>query len=186
MSSPPLGFAADIGARAPHGTRVRYVAARCRCADCRRTNTEYQRTRAKAKVYDGWNGLVDASPVRKHLIVLSAAGVGIRCVSDIASVPRVTLNDIKQGRRARIRAMSARRVLAVTAAAAMHDYTLLPCGDLLERLEHLRVFNDWTGRELARRLGYKGNSIQFRDPMTARNVRKVERFLRDWMLRERA
>lgn len=182
----PADLPLDVGERSPHGTRVRYVAAKCRCTDCRRANTEYQRTRAIAQVRGNSNGLVDAGPIRKHLLALSVAGVGIRCVSDIARVPRITLNEIKQGRRARIRALSASRILAVTRDAAMHDYTLVPGAELLERLEHLRVFNDWTGKELARRMGYRGNSIQFRDPLTARNARKIERFLRDWMLQERA
>lgn len=34
---------------APHGTRARYVGARCRCNDCRRANTEYYHRRQTAK-----------------------------------------------------------------------------------------------------------------------------------------
>ena len=50
-----------------HGTRFMYVAASCRCADCREANRDYQRPYMKAaykarKQWAGWKPLRRAIP----------------------------------------------------------------------------------------------------------------------------
>lgn len=72
-----------------------------------------------------------------------------------------------------------KHILAVT-KDALNDAKLLDPVDLLERLEALRVAHGWTKTERARRMGFKSRTVQFRKhAMTAKSVRRVERFIRN-------
>ena len=59
-------------------------------------------------------GLVSAGPARAHLEVLRAAGGGTRAIAGAAGVARRSVSDVVSGRKARIRAETASRLLAVT------------------------------------------------------------------------
>lgn len=156
-----------------HGTRARYVSG-CRCAPCRAANSEYARYRAKVREED-WNGLVDAGPARRHLQKLSAAGVGYKTVADACDVGRTTLAEVMAGRKLKLRARTAKSILAVT-AASIADHALVDASPLWRRVKELQG-EGFSKAELARRLGFKREAIQFgKRRVLARTVQRVERF----------
>jgi len=157
-----------------HGTRARYVAGKCRCDECRRANREYARSRARGEP----NGLVDAGPARAHLLELSAQGVGRRAVAAACDVALTVLQDVRTGRKLRIRAESSRRILAVD-AGAMADHALVPARETRKAITELRHAG-LTKREIAQRLGSMAStpSLQLtRRKVTAVNALKVRRLV---------
>lgn len=172
--------ASELAARHPCGTRAKYAGG-CRCNACRRANTDYENARARARARGEWNGLVPAAPVRAHLRRLSAAGVGRRTVADISGVGASAIAELASGRKDQLRAMTAKRILAVT-AEALNDSTLVlarPTWVLIRRL----LAEGFTLGELAWRLGYKTRALQLRrDRITARNAMRVARFYHQVML----
>jgi arginyl-tRNA--protein-N-Asp/Glu arginylyltransferase len=101
----------------PHGTRAKYVVEKCRCAACRRANSDYQTMREKRKAYEAWGdikpALVPADEVREHLAFLSEVGVGLRQVHRVTGIHRSTLQKLKR-KSARVRYETADRILAVS------------------------------------------------------------------------
>ncbi len=96
----------------PHGTKARYNLNGCRCDECRADNRRYERKRllwlSGAKV----GGLVDAAPVRRHVMKLQKKGMGYKRIADLAGVPQSAVGAIIWGRYDR----AAKRVKATTAA----------------------------------------------------------------------
>jgi hypothetical protein len=163
---PPDGF--------PHGTRARYVGARCRCDACRAANRNYQRSRAGQP----FNGLVDAAPARAHLELLSSQGVGRRAVAAASDVSCSVVQDIRTGAKQRVRADTVRRLLAVD-AGAIADHGLVPAKETRVALREL-LRHGLTRQEIAERLGStaKTPSLQLtKRHVTARNALKVKRLL---------
>lgn len=157
-----------------HGRRARYVAG-CRCDVCRAANRNYARRRLQAQREGDWNGLVDAGPARAHLLSLSRAGVGRRAVAAASDVALSVIAAVRSGEKTQIRARTARRILAVT-AAMVSDHAIVGPGRTHQRIKHLVEEEGFTKAELARRLGYARPALQFnRRRMTARNVARVER-----------
>lgn len=157
-----------------HGTRARYVAGKCRCDECRTANREYARTRAHAEP----NGLVDAGPARAHLLELSAQGVGRRAVAAACDVALSVLQDVRTGRKLRIRAETSRRIMGVD-AGAMADHALVPARETRKAVTELRHAG-LTKREIAERLGSTAStpSLQLTRPkVTAVNALKVRRLV---------
>lgn len=121
---------------------------------------------------------MSAAKARRHIEKLSKAGVGRRTIQDISGVGDTTLQEVKSGKKTRIRARTEKAILEVTAEATTCARLVDP-GDLLQRLDALRLAHGWTRRELARRFGFKSNVCQFNPlRMTAENVHRVERFIR--------
>lgn len=83
-----------------------------------------------------FNGLVPAGPVLKHLKKLSKQGVGYARVALAANYSRSGLHLLMSGRRTRLRALAAKRILAVdrTAIAA---YGLVDIGPTKRQLKTL-------------------------------------------------
>lgn len=46
-------------------------------------------------------------------------------------------------------------------------------------LERMREHEGWTHKELATRLGYKGNALQFGDKITTKSLQRINRFLKE-------
>ncbi len=172
----------SVIARLPHGRRARYVSG-CRCEECRRANTLYETQRNRARARGDWNGLVDATRGRRHLLRLSRAGVGRRTVCDIAGISRTVYSAIRSGRKLKIRARTARRILTVT-RAAMHDAKLLPAAPTLSRIRRL-LEEGFTRGEIARRLGSRARipalQIGRRPRVTARTAMRVQKLWRSIM-----
>jgi len=168
------GIAKVASERFAHGTRARYVSGRCRCDDCRRANREYARGRSRSEP----NGLVDAEPARAHLLELSANGIGRRAVAAACDVALSVLQDVRTGRKPRIRAETSRRILAVD-AGAMADHGIVSARDTRKALAELRHAG-LTKREIAERLGSRAAtpSLQLTRPrVTAINALKVRRLV---------
>ena len=176
MSLPHMKPIAVLAEAKAHGTRVKYLGG-CRCLPCRAANAGYECRRLQARRSGDWNGLIPAGRARQHLLALSSAGVGRRTVADIAGVPQSLLHRIRSGRRRRIRALTARRILLVS-RTAMNDARLVPAGRAWRMIERL-VEEGFTRAEIARRLGYHSRALQLnRTRITARSLMRVERFYR--------
>ena len=144
-----------LAERHEHGTYTRYKCG-CRCDDCRKANRLYRRRRVRACLRGETNGLVSATPTRRHLSALREAGVGRKTVHAVSGVAYSLLVRIGQGRKTQIREQTARRVLAV-------KRTALREGARIDASATWRLINvlldEWqlTRQELAELLGKKGN-----------------------------
>ena len=108
---------------------------------------------------------------------LSRAGVGKRAVAAASDVCMTVLTNIRTGKKAQIRARTERRILAVTPAMAS-DRALVKSGRTFRLIAKLKD-EGFSKAELARRLGYRNEALQFkRNRMTARNVARVENLYR--------
>jgi Zn ribbon nucleic-acid-binding protein len=160
----------------PHGARVRYLAG-CRCEACREANNAYERMRAKLRRAGQGNALVSSARVRRHLVKLSAAGVGRRTVADLAGVPPSTLAAVRAGTRTHVRRQTEARILAV-GVDALTDAKLVPARSTWRLLDKM-LAEGFTRGALALRLGKKTPALQVRrDRVTARTRARVERLYR--------
>jgi hypothetical protein len=176
LSSRGLRPVAELGAERPHGTRLRYISG-CKCFHCRRANSDYERERKAARENGDWNGIVPADQARDHLKSLSRAGVGKRAVAASSDICMTVLQDIRTGKKRQIRARTARKILAVT-PAMVSDGALVKPGRTFRLIDEL-LEEGFSKAELARRLGYRNQALQFsRRRMTARNVARIERLYR--------
>jgi hypothetical protein len=165
--------------RFAHATRAPYTSG-CRCAACRKANTEYARKRAKAIIFHGKNNLVSADRARKHLFNLSRRGVGRRAVAAACDVSETVLGEIRVQRKTSIRRYTESRILAVTPEATL-DRALIPAKQTWVQIQRL-LREGFTKAELARRLGYKSPALQInRKRVTAANAARVDRFYRSIM-----
>ncbi|MGH8748830.1 MAG: hypothetical protein ACREU5_06960 [Burkholderiales bacterium] len=171
----------------PHGLRVRYMAG-CRCDECREANNSYERMRGKLRRNGEANGLVDAARVRRHLLRLSRAGIGRRTVADVAGVSASIVGAVRSGRKARLRAQTAKRILAV-GPDVLTDAKLVDARSTWRKIERL-LAEGFTRGAIAVRLGMQSPALQLRkDRVTARNRARVDRLYREIMgaeTRERA
>lgn len=104
-----------------HGTSTRYVNG-CRCEQCRLANRLRQRQASRRKLAIAYGmeapTLVDATRVRAHLQMLTAAGMGRRRIAHVAGVSVTVvarLTGLEHSRpAARVRPDTERKLLAVT------------------------------------------------------------------------
>ena len=132
------GIALVDPTRWEHGTRARYVAARCRCDDCRRANREYAHRAALRVARGGADPLVLADAARAHLLELAKADVGRRAVAAASDVSATVLQGVQSGRKAQIRRSTETRILAVD-TSARSDYSRVPAGPTKAALKKLRT-----------------------------------------------
>lgn len=169
----------DLGARHPHGVRVRYMAG-CRCLQCRMANTNYETARARARKAGDWNGVVDATPARQHIRKLSRQGVGYKLVAEAADLPTSIVFGIRTGDRPRARARTVRKILEVN-TACRGDRTLISAKPTWRRIDAL-LEEGYTKAALAKMLGYTRPALQIgQERVTVRNAAKVERLYRRLM-----
>jgi hypothetical protein len=168
----------------PCGTRAKYVAGGCHCMLCRAANSRYECERAAARKRGEGNGLVSAARAQAHLRwLLSKHGVGRRAVRAASDVGETTLQEIRSGRKTKIRAQTERRILAVD-RLCVSDHALVPARRAWALLKRLKA-DGYPALRLVRFLGGKSSGLQFgRVMMTARNVRRVERLYRELMAEE--
>lgn len=83
-----------------HGaTGTCYVIGKCRCDDCRAGNSARERRRTRLKAYGRYDkGLVDAGPVREHVLMLRAAGMGYKTIAHRAGVSVTGVRTLIYGR----------------------------------------------------------------------------------------
>lgn len=142
---------------AEHGTRRRYRQG-CRQECCRAAMRAYDKRYALARAR-GLSSMVDAAPVRAHVLWLAAYGIGTEAVSRAAGVHREVVKRLvhgtpSQGREPsqRLRRSNAERLLAVQRVIDhVTDLARTPAGETQQRLRSL-VATGWTQLELANRL----------------------------------
>lgn len=168
--------AAELGANRPHGVRLRYMAG-CRCFKCRRANSSYEAQRIKARAAGDWNGYVDTTPARLHILKLSGEGLGYPMVAAATSVSRSTVLAIRNGRQLQARARTVRKICAVT-IACLGDGARVPAAGTWQKIGWL-LEEGYTKAALARLLGHKSPALQIRkDLITVRTRARVERLYR--------
>ena len=165
--------ASELAAGRSHGDRLRYMGG-CRCDECRRANTQYERLRAAARRAGDWNGVVDAQRAREHLRALAGRGIGRRAVSDVSDVAETTIVEIAAGRKAKIRARTERALLAVDDASAADGALVSATGTW--RLLNELLQDGYTKAFLATRLGRRTPSLQVgKHQVTVRTRHDIER-----------
>ena len=147
------------GEPCPHGTKLRADSLRV-CGRCRDRLA--------------WNGLVSATPARRHLRNLARAGVGYRQAADAAGVAASVVAKIRSGERRRIRKHTADRLLEVDAGAAA-DHAVVDGAETRRMLRELEPEFLTKGR-LARALGYQTDALQIgRGRVLARTEARVRK-----------
>jgi hypothetical protein len=170
-------------AKREHGSRARYVAG-CKCMLCRAANSRYESERKAARQAGDWNGLVGAKRARRHILRLSAKGIGHATVADAAKVPHETVRLIRSGAREKIRARTERKILDVTMEAAA-DCALVDAGPTWRRIRELIEQGGFSKAEIARRMGFKTPALQIgKKRVWVRTASRVERFWRFYLRRE--
>lgn len=168
-----LPSAAELAARHPCGTRVRYVAG-CRCAACRQANTTYRNMRNLAALRGETNRLVSARRARSHIIALGRRHVGYRMIADAARISGKTVRDIRSGHKKQLREQTEKRILAVTPHQCS-DLTLVSARSTWRQINKL-VDEGYTHSTLARMLGRKYPQLKLRkDRVTVRMKHRINR-----------
>lgn len=83
--------ATDTRTLPDHGSYARYTIHACRCDDCREASNAYNRDRDRQIAYGRWRPFADAAPVRAHLKLLAAAGIGPSRIPGLAGVPVIAV-----------------------------------------------------------------------------------------------
>ncbi len=148
-------------ARHQHGTRTAYVLDKCGCGPCREANRRAERARSRAKLYGRYDaGHVDAQPVREHIQVLTAYGIGLKRIAALAGVSNATLGKIIYGDpsrnmppRVRVEKRVHENVLAVGATLENLGCTVNVDGVGTRRRLQALVYIGYSQSYLADRLG---------------------------------
>jgi hypothetical protein len=160
------------------GVRAKYIAG-CRCDDCRKSNTLYERLRAAARRNGDYNAMVPAARARTHILKLRRQGVGLRAIAAATNINRSVLQGIVSRRRGHCWTRNERKILACTPAIA-GDHALISARATWRRIEQL-IEEGFTKRQLARRLGKQSDALQLgRERITVKNAAKVERLHRSF------
>ena len=160
----------------PHGVRARYVQG-CRCVPCRAANSRYATGRTLERLKGNQNDCQQATEARSHLLMLQKKGVGYKQVAKKTGIsPGIILN-IRKGTRKNIRALTSRKILAVTADERAAAATV-PARESWRRLRWLIEKGGFTKTALARMLGSKakvpGLQVQ-KDRVRVKTARRIKR-----------
>jgi len=162
-----------LGKDRPHGERIRYLAG-CRCALCRKANSNYANERAAAIRAGDWNGIVSAQKARTHLATLSAHGIGRRTVSNITGVSETCISAITSGQKIKIRAKTEKLILAVT-TQCQADGALISAKPSWKLINEL-LKDGYTKSDIARAMGFERPVLQLgRTHCTVLNAAIVQR-----------
>jgi|CXWL01.1.fsa_nt_gi hypothetical protein len=166
----------ELGASRPHGDRLRYLAG-CKCIECRRANSSYERHRRQARKSGDWNGIVSAERARIHIQKLAKLSLGYKAVSAVTDIPETTIRNIRLGRQTHLRAKSERRILNVT--VDMRSDGALVSAQSTWRCVSRLISAGYTKCRLAKLFGYRSGEIKFGKQFIT--VRRAERFRRLYM-----
>jgi len=83
----------------PHGTNDRYLNGPCRCPHCREAHRADGAHRRRQIAYGTWHGRVDATPAQQHIKQLLANGMTVAGIGRAATLPKQTIQDIRDGQR---------------------------------------------------------------------------------------
>lgn len=162
------------------GSLVCYTQHQCRCTACSKHRAENDTRVAKLKAYGRYDsGLVDAEPVRQHLLMLIEFGIGYKRVAALSGVGITPVRSIIWGRMdpgprkgeipKRIKRENAERILAVKPdLASLAARRPIPSRGAHRRLQAL-VARGWSLKKLAALIGASPSnmsSLMKRDRVT--------------------
>jgi len=156
-----------------HGeTGTCYVHGKCRCEPCRQENARRERWRTRQKAYGRYdNGLVDADPVREHVRMLQAEGLGYIRIARFAGVQPRAIAALLYGRQEsgprkgetvkRMKRESAEKILAIEPSLELlGERTPVKSGPYVRRLKAL-VALGWSQSKIARELGIERSNFRY-------------------------
>jgi hypothetical protein len=145
-----------------HGTLSRYKYRGCRCDECRDNYTAYQRTRYRKQAYGTWQPLLDATPVREHLIKLHNAGLSYQVIAESLGrhTPSITSFIYDQGPKRRRRKRVTPELAAAILALKPGDVPpgMIDATGTVRRIEAL-VAIGWPMRTLSTHVGVASPTI---------------------------
>ena len=155
-----------------------YLRHSCGCEPCKKGRTEAARVYRRQQAYGTYDsGLVDAAPVRKHVLMLKRSGIGWRRIAELSGVNTGTVDRLIYGRRdparngeqlKRVSRVSAEKLLALRPnPALMSDRTMIPAKGTQRRVQAL-VARGWMQSRIAERVGM--DRIKFADMMRGDKV----------------
>ncbi|MGQ4340344.1 hypothetical protein ACN6LF_005213 [[Kitasatospora] papulosa] len=140
-----------------HNTLTCYVRYQCRLPECTERYTQQNQTRRHGQATGSWTTLIDAEPVRQHLLQLQAAGITLYRVAALAGMNytsvRIYLHhgyNNCEPRRRRITPEVAARILAINVEEATPSK--VDATGLQRRLQALAAIG-WPKEHVARHAG---------------------------------
>lgn len=146
-----------------HSTLTCYTDYRCRRPDCVTRYNHRNNQRRHAQKNGTWGRLIDAAPVREHLLHLRANNVGPGAVAYTTGLPIQTILEFTQGRpdkgrgrRQRTSPEMAAKILAVT--VDNHRTGRVPAAGTVRRIQAL-IAAGWPLRRIADHAGLSSANI---------------------------
>jgi hypothetical protein len=139
-----------------HGTLSRHKYHKCKCQKCVDNYRAYQRSRHRKQGYGTWQPLVDAEPIRQHLLKLREQGIAFTRVAEIAGLHPPTVGAFlyslgpKRPRKKRATPEIAAKILAVTAETATPG--IVDATGTARRIQALAA-NGWPMKTLGPHIG---------------------------------
>lgn len=171
-----------------HGTSgTCYVHHQCRCEGCSKARSAHDLARRKLQAYGRYDtGLVDAEPVREHILALSEFGIGYKRIATVSGVGVTAVRNLVWGRQdpgprkgelqKRVKRETAEAILSVQFDVSnLADGGKLSAQGTHRRLQAL-IARGWSMSKLSTRLGIGvGNfsSLMQREQVFARTHRQV-------------
>jgi len=156
-----------------------YIQHQCRCGACMDHHSAMERHRSREKAYGRFDtGLVDVEPVREHMLMLGAFGLGYKRVAKLAGLGITPVRNILWGRQEpgprygelqkRVKRGTAQAILAVRPDIdSLAGGALIPARGTHRRVQAL-VARGWSQSKICERVGMeRGN---FWRMMTADHV----------------
>jgi hypothetical protein len=175
-----------------------YIQHQCRCNPCRDKRAAMERARSRAKAYGRFDrGVVDADPIREHMMLLAEFGIGYKRVAALAGIGITPARNLIWGRQdpgprygelqKHVKRETAEAILAVKPDIEnLAGGARIPARGTHRRVQAL-VTLGWSQSKLAERLGMErsnfGTMMQ-RDHVTARLHRAVEALFEELWDRE--
>lgn len=146
----------------PHGTENRYTNHRCRCGQCRTAAAKARAERKRRAAYAQWTGqhaMVDAEPVRRHIVILRQAGLSVAKVAETAGVGYSVVRHVLYGTHGLPPASQVFRNNAEAILRVPLDVEVMPScarvdGAGTRRRVQALIALGWTSQEIADRVGY--------------------------------
>lgn len=132
----------------------------CRCTPCSIAYGLNSKSIRHQRGYGTYvSPMVDATPVRAHLVALAAEGFGRRQVAEASGFADRTIQRIRQGYTRSVFKDTADTILAVTAASfPPAPTTMVSARGTARRVQALAVAG-WSFTEISRRLGYVYSNV---------------------------
>jgi len=145
-----------------------YITHKCGCDPCREGMRDRARLRRKQIAYGRYDsGLVDVQPVREHIHMLQAYGIGWKRIAELSGVGYTAVETILYGQhdrdgepRKRIRRDKAEKILAVQPTQEnLRSGALVPAYGAQRRIQALG-WNGWPMAWIAEELGIQRSNFQ--------------------------